>query len=71
MANNHISEIYKPSFSDSKKFTCNAGDLGLILGSGRFPEEGNGNPLKYPCLEISRDRGTWRAAVHGVAKNWT
>ena len=24
---------------------CNAGDLGSILGSGRSPGEGNGNPL--------------------------
>ena len=28
--------------------------------------EGNGNPLQYSCLEKSMDRGTWRAAVHGV-----
>ena len=26
-------------------------DKGLILGSGRSPGEGNGNPLKYSCLE--------------------
>ena len=26
---------------------CNVGDLGLIPGSGRFPREGNGNPLQY------------------------
>ena len=30
--------------------SCNAGDLGLILGSGRSPGEGNGNPLQYSCL---------------------
>ena len=28
-----------------------AGDLGLIPGSGRSPGEGNGNPLQYLCLE--------------------
>ena len=66
----NISEIYKPSCSDSKKFTCNAGDLGLIPGSGRSSEEGNGNPLKYPCLENSMDRGAWQAAVL-ITKNWT
>ena len=32
-------------------------DLGLISGSGRFPGEGNGNPLQYSCLENSMDRG--------------
>ena len=37
--------------SDSKESTCNVGDLGLIPGLGRSPEEGNGNPLQYSCLE--------------------
>ena len=43
--------------SDSKEFVYNAGDLGLILGSGRFPGEGNGNPLQYSCLENPMDGG--------------
>ena len=30
---------------------ADAGDAGLIPGSGRSPGEGNGNPLQYPCLE--------------------
>ena len=34
-------------------------DLGLIPGLRRFPEEGNGNPLWYSCLENSMDRGAW------------
>ena len=46
-------------------------DLGLIPGSGRSPEEGNGNPFQYSCLENSMDRGAWWATVHGVAKGWT
>ena len=50
---------------------CNAGDLGLILGSGRSPREGNGNPLQYSCLENPMDRGAWQAMVHGIAKSWT
>ena len=33
--------------------------------------EGNGNPLRCSCLENLRDRGAWRAAVYGVAQNWT
>ena len=36
-----------------------AGDIGLIPGSGRSPGEGNGNPLQYSCLENPMDRGTW------------
>ena len=35
-----------------KKCACQAGDTGLIPGSGRSPEEGNGNPLQHSCLEI-------------------
>ena len=35
----------------SKESACNAGDLGLILGLGRSPGEGNGNTLQYSCLE--------------------
>ena len=62
-----------PSSGDSegKESACNAGDPGLIPGSGRSPGEVNGNPLQYPCLENSMDRGGWRATVHGVTKNQT
>ena len=40
----------------------------LIPGSGRFPGEGNGNPLQYSCLENSVDREAWWVAVHQAAK---
>ena len=40
----------------SKESACNAGDPGLIPGSGRSPEEGNGNPLQYSYLENPRQR---------------
>ena len=45
--------------------TGDARDLGLIPGSGRFPGEGNGNPLQYPGLENSMG-----STVHGVTKSW-
>ena len=45
-----------------------AGDLGLIPGSGRSPEEENSNPLQYSCLESPMDRGAWQARVHGVTR---
>ena len=45
--------------SDGKKSACNAGDPGLIPGLGKSPGEGNGNPLKFSCLENSMDRGVW------------
>ena len=57
-----------PGSSDSKESACNAGDPGLIPGSGSSPGEGNSNPLQYSCLEKSMDRGAWRATVHGVTK---
>ena len=47
----------------------NAGDLGSILGLGRSPGEGNGNPLQYSCLGNFMDRGTWWASW--VSKTWT
>ena len=49
----------------------NAGDVGLFLGLGRFPGEGNGNPLQYPCLGNPIDRGASWATIYSVAKNQT
>ena len=46
-----------PGGSDGKASACNAGDPGLIPGSGRSPGEGNGNPFLYSCLENSMDGG--------------
>ena len=48
-----------PDGSDSKASACNEGDMGSIPGSGRSPEERNGNLFQYPCLENSMDRGVW------------
>ena len=47
-----------PCSSVSKEFACSAGDPASIPGLGRSPGEGNGNPLKYPCLENLMDRGS-------------
>ena len=56
----YFSPIYLPlgfpHSSVGKESPCNAGDPGLIPGSGRSPVEGNGNPLQYSCLENSMDR---------------
>ena len=49
----------------------NAGDMGLIPGSGRSTEKGNVNLLQYSCLENSVDRGAWWATAHRVTKSWT
>ena len=57
-----------PHSSVSKESAYNAGYSGLIPGSGRFPGEGNGNPLQYSCLENPMDRGAWWTTVHGVTR---
>ena len=41
------------------------------LGQEDLLQKGNGYPLQYSRLENARDRGAWRAAVHGVTKSWT
>ena len=55
--------------SGKKNLLANAGDVGSILGSGRLPGEGNGNPLQYFRLENPIGRGAWWAAVHGVMES--
>ena len=57
--------------SDSKESACNAGDPGLIPGSGGSPGKENGNPLQYSCLGNPMNTGAWKAIVHGVAKSQT
>ena len=57
--------------SEGKESACNAGDLGLIPGSGISPGEENGYALQYSCLENPMNKGTWPAMVHGVAKDQT
>ena len=54
-----IINIYVPGGSEVKVSASNAGDLGLIPGSGRSPGEGNGNPLQYSCLENPMVVGAW------------
>ena len=49
--------------------TGDARDVGLILGLGRAPGVGNGNPLQYSCLENSMGRGTGQATVHRFVKS--
>ena len=60
--------------STVKNLPASAGDakdLGSVLGRGRSPGEGNGNPLHYSCLENFIDREAWWATVHGVANSGT
>ena len=41
-----------------KECACNVGDLGSILGLGRSPGGGHGNPLQYSCLEKLHGQGS-------------
>ena len=50
-----------PKGSVNKESACNAGDLGLIPGSGRSSGGGNGNPLQFSCLKIP-----WREEPGGL-----
>ena len=60
-----------PGGSVEKNLPANAGDAGdtgLVSGSGRSPGGGNGNPLQYSCLGNSMDREAWWAPAHEVTK---
>ena len=59
-------ELGFPGGSAGKESACNAGDLSLIPGLGRYPGEGNGDPLQYSGLENSMN-----CIIHGVAKSLT
>ena len=62
--------VYRASLVSSvgKESAYNAGDPGSILRSGRYPGEGNGNPLQYSCLENLMDIGAWQTTVHGLTR---
>ena len=63
-----LSSLGLKGLPESTESGRDAGDLGSIPGSGRSPGEGHGNPLQYPCLENSMDRGAWWAPAQGLAK---
>ena len=50
-----------PGDSVIKNLPANAGDVGLIPGSGRSSGEGNGNPLQYSCMGNPIDRGSQKS----------
>ena len=56
----HLKELWGfPDGSVVKNPSANAGDMGLIPGSGRSSGEGNGNPLQYSCLGNPMERRAW------------
>ena len=62
-----------PSGSDGKESACDAGDMGLIPGSGWSSGEGNSNPLQYSCLEnpwTEEPGGLQSIESQRVGHNW-
>ena len=64
--------MYLEGFPDGsvvKNLPANAGGLGSIPGSGRFPGVGNGNPLQILAGRIpwTEDPGRLHT-VHGITK---
>ena len=59
-----LDKLHFPGGSDGKESAHNAGYLGLIPGLGRSPGEGNGNPLRYSCLEKSDRKSTRLNSSH-------
>ena len=60
-----------PGGSDGKESAWNAGDPGLIPGSGRSPGEGNDYQIQYFCLGNAMNSGACQATVHGLAESQT
>ena len=60
-----------PGGSMVKNLPASEGDMGSMLGSGRYPGEGNGNLLQYSFLGNLMGRGAWQATVLGVTKSQT
>ena len=71
---NILGKVGLPWWLSGKESTSNAratGDVGLIPGSGKYPEGGHGNSFQYSGLENPMDRGGWWATIHGVTKSRT
>ena len=60
-----------PGWFSGNESACSEGDPGSVLGLGRSPAGGHGNPLQHSYLENPMDRDAWWATVHGVAKSQT
>ena len=64
--------VYKirgfPGGSEGKMSACNALDPGSIPELGRYPGEGNDNPLQYSCLENAMDGQACRLQSMGLKR---
>ena len=68
---NYLGSNMLPAGSDSKEYTCSAGNPSSIPGSRRSPRQGNGYPCQASFLENAMEGEAWQATVHGVTKSQT
>ena len=64
-------QLQLPKWLRGKESACNVGDaedMVFFPELGRSPGEGNSNPLQYPCMENSMERGAWQSIDHGFTK---
>ena len=60
-----------PSSAPQLNYRLNSCKEQHVTQLGRFPGEGNGNPLQDSCMEKCMDREAWQAMVHGVTMSQT
>ena len=66
-----LSSVLPRRLSGGEESTCSVGGAGSVIGSGRSPGGGHGNPLQYSYLENPVDRGAWWTTVHGIEESDT
>ena len=71
MATDSSTPAWKIQWTEEPEGLQFMGSQRIRLNWATFTREGNGTPLQYSCLENPRDRGTYWAAVYGVAQSWT
>ena len=69
--NAFLDQLCFPDGLVGKESACSEGDVDLTPGWGRYPGEGNSDPLQYSCLENPMDRGRWWATARGVTESNT
>ena len=71
MATHSSTPAWKIQWTEEPEGLQFMGSQRIRLNWATFTREGNGTPLQYSCLENPRDRGTYWAAIYGVAQSRT
>ena len=59
---NNVNHTGRPRGSDGKESACKTEDLGSILGWGRHPGGGKGNPLQ----RVTEEHTVWHSSLNQV-----